>query len=133
MLLLFELLTAFSLLVVMVIQKPGVKNKAYSQKHGIADVQNEYRRIADQTERDFWRKYPIVGIIVDRSRGVILWSCGFAFMTISSPYPFSPASIWTAIFWLGIAIQIVATVWYVTCGSITSYKVARALRSARTA
>ena len=56
--------TAFSLLVVMVIQKPGVKNKAYSQKHGIADVQNEYRRIADQTERDFSRKYPIVGIIV---------------------------------------------------------------------
>ena len=44
MLLLFELLTAFSLLVVMVIQKPGVKNKAYSQKHGIADVQNEYRQ-----------------------------------------------------------------------------------------
>jgi hypothetical protein len=70
----FEVLTAFSMLVVLVYIRPGVKNERYSTKHGIDAIQRQMRRVADDAESEFWQGHRWAKWVLDGGRGLILWA-----------------------------------------------------------
>jgi hypothetical protein len=126
----FEVVTAASLVVVVLMQRPGLKNESYSRKHNIWQTQRRKLSMARQAELEYWQRHSLVRLVMDHGRGLIAYAVGFGIVLLSTPGSIHPD--WTnhLIFAVGLVIQLLATVSYDVCGVLTFRRISRALQEA---
>ena len=130
MLVAFEIVTFLAIVVVVLSQRPGIKNQRYAAKRRISDRNRRRLEVAKEAEREFWNEHPMAEKIMSHGQGLILFAVGFGFVIVSYPGGFATAQ-WSNDFGLavGLVIQAVATIWFVVAGAAAARRIRASIRN----
>jgi hypothetical protein len=126
----FEVLAVISMLIVLLIQRPGVATEKYAQRHDQVELQRERAQVAKATEKNFGASHPTANFILFRGGGVMLFAGGLAIILVSAPLDFDPKWITSVLIGVGLAIQIAAVVLTDFWGVSLSIQISKSVRSA---
>jgi len=123
----FEIATAVTGFLILLIQRPGVTTPQYAEKHGNFEVNQKRAEAANVAEARFVDDHAVARFILGRAGGFALWGGGLCVVIVYSPRVLNPAWIDSAIIGLGLAVQLVAWVLWVFWGLISARTISRAV------
>jgi hypothetical protein len=124
-----EILAAVSMLLILLVQRPGIPTEKYALRHNQVDFQRRRSEVAVATERDFAESHPIAKIILFRAGGILLFVAGLSVILVSAPLTFDPKWIVKVLIGLGLAIQLVSVVLWDFWGLALARRISRNVRS----
>jgi hypothetical protein len=124
-----EVLAVISMVIVLLLQRPGVSTEKYAIRHDQVDFQRRRSDVASATEREFGDSHPVAKLILFRAGGLLLFVGGLTVVLVSSPLTFNPRWIVSILIGLGLAIQLLAVVLFDFWGLALSRQISRNVRS----
>jgi hypothetical protein len=125
----FEVVTAMTILLVLLIQRPGVTTTRYALKHHQEELQQKRREAAKLAEDQFGRQHRVAQFILYKAGGIGLWVAGLCVVIVSAPKVLSPRWLNSAFIGSGLGVQVAATSLFVFWGLRSSRSIWKAVRA----
>jgi len=120
----FEIVTVILIGLVLCVQRPGLHTKKYAREHNCEEVRKQKLLAARQDEVTYLNLHPVLKFMLKRS--LVFYVAGLALVIVTAS---SSSSIKDALTAVGISVQSLATLSFVSVGLVLSVRAWRAMRS----
>jgi hypothetical protein len=127
-----EIVTAVAMLLVLLMQRPGVTTPEYAKKHDQENLQRQRAEAAKVAAREFRERHAIANFAFYKAGGIALWGVGLCIVILSAPHLFDsgwPDSVGAQI---GLLLQVLGSVLYVFWGLRARRSVSKAVHAQAT-
>jgi hypothetical protein len=124
-----EISTALAMLLVLLMQRPGVTTPEYARKHNQESLQRKRAAAAQIAANQFREGHATANWVFYRAGGIALWGVGLCIVILSAPHLFNSDWPDSKVAGFGLVLQLVGSVLYVFWGLLAYRTISKAVRA----